>query len=288
MATALGRNSLDGFGGPQDDERYRLAIAGFDERGDPQVLLINGMSVEIMSVTGEVLVAVPFRDVRRLIARDRRTLDFWAVPPAGQGHVPAKYLHVTLDDNAAYVEQVWCHSPSTPHLGKQLPQVDFRLEPYLYHLGRVVDAAARAELTVGSLLEALPPRANSEPKRFAGQSGTVLVDELKRRGEDNPGFGILAERCHAAGTRRNQVVHGTFIPGVEGRPSRVVRKYLRGKELRESNGRYQDGPADLLALTKLTLEFDAIHRDCVPVLIDAQSKVPAERMVVPNSAPDFL
>lgn len=244
VATALGRERSEGWGSPTDDDRYDWAVAGLDDAGRPQVLFISGMYVELVSLAGTTLMAAPYRDIKRFIARGRRTLDIWTTKPPGSGFAPAKHVHHTLDDSAQYVEKRWCHSPSRPHLGGQLPPVDFRLEPYLYYLGRLVDASAKVELMVSDLLQTLESSADS-PKRYLGESGDVLWNRLDVLADNNSGFRALAERCRSAWRVRNLFVHGSFIPSANGRPSRVVRKYLRDKAHRKTGHEYEDGPADL-------------------------------------------
>lgn len=285
VALAVGRVGLVGAGNPLDDERYRTASAGFGESGEPQVLLINGMSIELIGLDGRSLLACPFRDVKRFTRRDTRIIDLWVLHPPESTRGLVKYIHKTVDRNAGSVESQWCHARSVPHLGQQLPLIDFRLEPYVYFLGRVVDATARLEVNVAMILESFPGSTGGNPEGyFVGRSGNDLWNGLDKLAVDNSGFNRLAYRCRGIWEDRKQLVHGTFIPSGDGSPSRVVRKFVPPWQRKEASVRYVDQSADLPKMAAVTYRIERLIQDCFRVTIQTGSR-PLERIEVPDSGP---
>lgn len=252
-----GTQALIDWGYPRED--FRMASAGYNDAGEPQVLALGSSHLWIVNRNGGVVVEVAHRQVRgvRSVAGMGVQVHVAPGPPSRQ----RMWIHVVADHEAKYLEDTWLITRTHQHNGVQLNPLHWKEEDYAYYVGRVITEGARCDSTLIGLALIARPLLGLSTKGIYGSSGSQLGDALKPLGKISPPLEDLRERYLAWYKKRNLAAHGFRRTDPDGRPLSTVYKPKKGRSGQPPEVLFEAEEQDFADLARIWSAFYSLNHD---------------------------
>ncbi len=255
---------LEQCGRPRDD--IVVASAGVGASGEPQVLVLGPMNVEILDARGAVILDVGQREVRGLRLAGESGVQLCITPLGANGIRDARWTHEVSAADARFLEKCWLEMTPFSHTGIQLNRLPWREEEYAHYVGRVLTEASRCDTALVALVLMARGSLGLPDGRLMGASGEQLADALEDLGTRSPAVADIGVRYRAWYQQRNFVAHGIRGRDAEGRPTGQVFKTVRGRRS-PPDVVFEIEEQDFRALALVWRAFYALGRDAFDAMV---------------------